>query len=491
MAKNKNLDKIPFDFFDKIGSRQYASRYYQTEYLNLIQELPDLDPVLRAKGKDISIYRDLLIDPHLSAMLEKRKAGVLSLEWTLTAGDSSARTLKFFKNYFGSSQNIDIYNIINQVLDCLYFGYQPFVIFWDKREDGFLIPRLEDRPQEYFFYDKDNQLRIRTKPGYIGILPEPFAFLVARNKPTYRNPYGEKLASRIFWPITFKKGGLKFWLTMSEKYGTPFIIGKQPRSTKKADAEKLADILNNMVQDAIAVINNDEEIDIKSDPFRASSSSLYSELVSFCNAEISKAVLTVANTSELGSVGSYAATKTQKEGEDSVNLSDIKIVETFFNTLISWTNTINFGNTPAPMFKLFEEEQVEKERSERDNNLQSQGVRFTREYYKTKYNLLDTEFELDDPAPSPPRRTDNQFKESTSFLLGEIESGIPDSALQLQMQQSLKPVFELISSTQDYGDLLSKIAALYPEMKTTQLESLLQKAIFYAEIFGRFDASKN
>lgn len=479
------------------SSQQFATRQYQTNYFALISELPDPDPVLQSIGKSSSVYRDLLIDPHLSAVIKKRKSGVLSMKWQIDKKDASTRQHKFFQDYFNKSENIKIYNTINMILESIYFGYQPFAVWW-QYQGGLMVPKIEDRPQEYFFYDKENQLRIRQRGSLEGIIPDPYSFIVARNEPSYINPYGDKIASKVFWPATFKKGGFKFWLTMSEKFGTPFIIGKQPRGTKKEDAEKLAEILDEMIQDAVAVINSDEEIDIKSDPFRTSSSNLYSDLVAYCNSEISKAVLTVANTTELGDVGSYAATQTQLEGEEEVNLSDVNIVEEVFNTLINWANQINFGNSPAPVFRLFWEGEVKKPLSERDGNLTNQGVKFTAEYYAEKYNLIPGKhFTLGHNEP----QTDS-FSEPVSpvspvspeFAEGSPVSPVVTSlsnTLQLQMTQTLKPVMDLINSTDDYQEIITKLADLYPEMKTTQLESLLEKTIFYSELIGRFDAAKN
>lgn len=35
-----------------------------------------------------------------------------------------------------------------------------------------------------------------------------------------------------FWPVAFKKGGMKFWLRFAEKFGSPWVIGKHPRGRK-------------------------------------------------------------------------------------------------------------------------------------------------------------------------------------------------------------------------------------------------------------------
>jgi len=94
-----------------------------------------------------------------------------------------------------------------------------------------------------------------------GVLADPLAFIVAWHKSTYTNPYGEKLASKIFWSVMFKKAGLKFRLKMSKKYGIPFLFGKTPKSTTQEKRQDFLEMLSNMVQDGVAVINKEDAVE--------------------------------------------------------------------------------------------------------------------------------------------------------------------------------------------------------------------------------------
>jgi phage gp29-like protein len=413
--------------------------------------------------------------------------------WEIKGSGNNKAEVEFLTNYF---EEIQLHNLTDNILDAVYYGYQPFVIYWDLI-NGKRIPRIEDRPQEYFFYDQENNFRIRSRNNPNGILAEELAFLVARYKPSYLNPYGNRIAAKVFWPIAFKKGGLKFWVTMTEKYGMPFLIGRQPRGTKKEDQTKLADMLEQMVQDAIAVINDDEKIEIVESPFKDASVNLYKELLEFCNKEISKAVLTVTNTTEIGSVGSFAASKTQREGEQDVNLSDVKLVEQTINKLIQYIHALNFGSGPAPKFILYDEESVDKVLAERDEILSRTGVKFSKKYIKKSYNLEDDDFDL---TVSSVNNTDvnaiTEFSSQPEILspkksresIDELMTKIPSSLLQLQMEQTMKPVIDLISSAKDYSEIQKGLYKLYPEMDNSQMESLLEKSIFISELWGRANA---
>lgn len=478
------------NFANKLNTQQeLVSRERQLNYFSSLTYLPDPDPVLRAKGIDIITYRELLVDAHLSAVLEKRKAGVLSLLWEIKENSTPKREMKFFNDYFNS---IDVYGLIDNILNCIYYGYQPFVIYWDLIE-GKRIPRIEDRPQEYFFYDIYNQLRIKSKSDPQGIIADELSFIVSRFKPSYLNPYGDRAAAKIFWPVAFKKGGIKFWLTMTEKYGMPFLVGKVPRGSKDKDIDKLSLMLENMIQDAIAVINNDESVEIKESASKSASADLYERLVAFCNAEISKAILTVTNTVELqGGVGSYAASKTQKAGEEDTNLSDQRIVENILNRIISLTHNLNFSSGNAPKFNLYSEEGIDKIVAERDEILTRVGVKFSKSYIKKTYNLEEDEFEIEVPAKAEQQL--NDFAESITKMsdaeIGNLLENIPDKLLQLQIEQVLKPVIDLINKSNDYSEIQKNLAKQFPKMNTSQLESLLEKAIFISEIWGRLNAEE-
>lgn len=373
-----------------------ANREAQMGYYSWLTRLPDPDPILIAQGTDISVYRDLKIDSHLSAVLTKRKTGVESMEWEIRGNGASKRIVKFFENLFNE---LELPDIMTKILDCVYFGYQPFLINWDLK-DGMRIPRLEDRPPDYFFFDTANKLRIRTKDS-VGVEADPRIFITAVYNGDYLNPYGDRVAKKVFWPVTFKRGGMKFWLKMTEKYGMPFAVGRVPKNSDKLMREKLASMLHNMVQDAVAVINDDESIDLKEAGGKSASSQLYKDFANFLNYEISKAVLTVVNTVELGDSGSYAASETQFHGEGKLNVSDTKLIIKFFNKLIRLTTDINFGPLAiAPKFSQYEATDIDKNLAERDNILTQQGVKFTKEYYKKNYNLQDDDFEI--LAPETP-----------------------------------------------------------------------------------------
>lgn len=340
LLNNKKLNK---KITDEIATRKRALNFY-----SLANILPDPDIVLRKQGKDMRIYRELLCDPHVFACVQSRKAGVLSLDWELNRGSDKDKNIEEIENLL---KKLNIYKLISDILDCTQFGFQPLEIIWKRYKNGRILPeKIVAKPPEWFCFDDDNNLKFRTKKNYYGELLPDKKFLLAQNNPTYNNPYGERTLSRVFWAVTFKKGGMKFWVVFTEKYGMPHLIGKHPRGATKAETDSLADMLEDMVQDAIAVIPDDSSVEIQ-EANKTSSADIYEKLIDKMNSEISKAVLGQTLTTEIGSNGSYAASNTHMEVRQDIIDSDKKLVESVINQLIQWIYEINYGqNAEVPNY---------------------------------------------------------------------------------------------------------------------------------------------
>ena len=70
-------------------------------------------------------------------------------------------------------------------------------------------------------------------------------FILIQNRPSYANPYGSKLFYKLYWPVTFKRNGLRWWTQFIEKSGQDTIDEFQAEIDKSKSYEDAADrILN-------------------------------------------------------------------------------------------------------------------------------------------------------------------------------------------------------------------------------------------------------
>lgn len=475
-------------------TQEIATRQNFDKIVTYWNMLPDPDPILRKIGKDITTYRELMTDPHLFSTIQQRKSGVLSLNWELQQQESIQNEFDLINNVL---IGLNLENLIDQLLNTPLFGFTVFEIIW-KKEGNYLIPdRIEEKPQEWFFFDQYNNLNLKKKfnPN-LGIndgeIVNPLKFILVQHKPTYQNPYGERVLSRCFWPVTFKRGGLKFWITFTEKYGNPFLIGKLPRGSAQQDIDNLLLSLENMVQDAVAVIPDDSSIELK-EAQRSSSVEVFKELMNFQNSEISKAILTQTLTTEVQDTGTYAASQTMGDMLDKVHKSDKRIIERAINKIIDLIYQVNFNSANKPKFILYADEDVDKLLAERDQILVNTGIKFTKDYYIRNYNLLPEDFDIIEKSVNPEfvekRNVGTKLALSDENLTEDTINQLPDKLLQLQIESTLKPVLSLIEKGESYESIMEELAKTYPAMNTNQLEELLTKLLFISEITGRNSAS--
>lgn len=350
---------------------------------------PDPDSILASQGRGISLYRELLSDPHVKACTMSRKSGVVCKSWQLT-GDEPV--LNVIKDVFAS---VDIPKLIGEILNAPLFGYQPIEVIW-QFSAGFIVPlKVEAKPQEWFCFDKENNLRLKTQKNiYEGEIVPDKKFLCPKYNPTYLNPYGEKLLSSVFWPVTFKKGGIKFWVSFTEKYGMPWAMGKIPRQTLEAEAIRLRDALENMVQDGVAVFDDNCSVELVESGSKAQSADIYSKLVQFNNEEISKAILGQTLTTQIGDVGSYSASRVHSDIRDDILSSDVRLVESTLNQLIAWIVELNYPSAAPVKFEFKDEDTLKASLATRDKLLKDTGVNFTKEYFIKNYGLAEVDFDL-------------------------------------------------------------------------------------------------
>lgn len=264
----------------------------------------------------------------------------------------------------------------------------------------------------------------------------------------------------------------------------PYIIGKLPRGIEKEKYNALLKSLDNMVQDAVAVIPDDGSVEVK-EFARQSSVESYERFLYFMNTEISKAIITQTLTTEVQDKGTYAASSTHQQQLQAVVKADKRIVQSFVNKLIKYITLLNFGDVQTPIFKFTEEERIDKTLAERDEILSRTGIKFTKKYFVKTYK-----FDEDDIEENISDAGNNEFAESDKNVTEtktQLDYTPNDKLLQLQTEQILKPIFDLINNSAEYDEIMNKLAETYPKMNTNQLEAMLTKIIFIAETSGRLN----
>lgn len=449
--------------------------------------LPNPDPILKAQGKDITVYRDLRSSALVGGNIRRRKAAVLALERGIKRGQAPIKVESFIRDWL---MDLDLDRIVRELLDAPLFGYQPVELMWQPLGMHLVPEDLLGKPAEWFFYDKDNELRFRSKDaGQDGELCDPQRFVVARQDATYANPYGFPDLSMCFWPAMFMKGGLKFWVQFTEKYGSPWVIGKHPRGATDAETDLLLDSLEAMVQDAVAAIPDDSSVEIKEASGKAGSATVYRELLEYCRSEINVAMLGQNQTTEKES--NRASAEAGAEVTKDIRDGDAGIVASALNACIRLVVDLNFGtDVVAPLYELWEQEEIDKTLAQRDKSLTESGVRFTDAYWKRTYNLEDG-----DLADTPEPAASSEFAEPTlkpildQVALDQVITSLPAELLQEQSEQVTASVIDALLRARTDTEALGLLAEAYPTMDDQALQENLTRLLFVADIWGRLNAS--
>jgi len=539
---------VPLDqmkLTQEIATRNFA----YGSFPGFFNYLPDPDPILRNMGRDQTVYKDLLSDDQVGPLFNRRKNLTKSLDWGVEQGDATDKEVEICELTIRllADQRTKMKDIISQSLNPIGFGYSVFEIVW-AWIDGKLLPvSLQEKPREWFVFNQNNELVYKSKDNFDGVVvigpstpPElKYKFILLQNDPSYDNPYGDKALARCFWPVTFKRGGMRFFGKFVNKYGMPFLFGKLPRNATTEQHLDLLGKLENMVEDAVGTGPDDSSLQIL-EAGKTSSADIYERYINICNNSISKAILTNALSTELQKVGSRASTETGAETiEGNLSEEDRDFPAELFNQLFKWVIDLNIGSGLYPTFKAFEEEDVRKDLADRDAVLTEKiGVKFKKNYLIDHYNINEDEFELEQntetiiqsPARldstslieskrvasiknpesniqtelSSPlvRKKDGWVKRFFNWISGErielsteksqteniadqLSNALPDKLLQFQMEEVMKPVFELASQSNSYDEFKNGLTALYPKMNSAQLEDLATKVFLIADLEGK------
>ena len=499
--KNPGTVRNRDENFQLKKKKEIYSRANSVDAFHTAEVLLNPDPVLITRLRDWHNYRDIFWDPHLTAVVSSRKAKTLGKKWFITQNESSEQVHKFVEKAFTL---FDVNRSTNEILDALLFGMQPMEPIWAKPVDfdgeGKIFPiEFTGRPPWWFQYDNENLLRFRTMANsWPGEKIKNYSLIVPRNNPKYDNPYGESLYSKIYWSLNFKKAAFKFWIEFAEKYGSPFIEGKVPRNAGDEEYDALFDRLTEGTKGSVFVIPSDAEI-ILHDGTK-SKGEVYKELIDFANSEISKAILGQTLTTEAGDKGARALGEVHENVADDLAESDEMLCEGCFNQLIKWIVDINFGEGfPVPEFKYEHEEDIKKDRVERDKGLKELGVKFNDKYFIKNYNLNEDEFkmvEVEDPnklkdakdkikgkIKEKPEFAEAKTPEDQKALDAFIESLTPEY-LQSLSNPLVDPIIKLVEGASSYSEIQDKLLGLVAKIDPSLLEKDLGKAMFNSENLG-------
>lgn len=466
------------------------------EFSSALAYLPNPDDILKAQGGSVKVYRQMR-DGHLTSVRQKRFAAVTARPWTIDGSKSDPEKAKIIEEHLW---NLDIRDTITQMMAALDYGHAEHEIVWkdvDTEVGKIILPiKIIDRKQEWFKFNDAGELKFQTKNNQFLDAP-PMKFIITRNKPSSSNPYGEALRGDCFWPLAFKKGGLKFWMIYVEKFGIPKAIGKGPSSMTDIEQKKFLKSLYSLVRDAVAVIPQNGSIELLESKLSGGSILPQEAIVRWADSEMSKVWLgETLTTEQTSSGGTQAMATVHNDVRSDLALDDVAMIEKSFNMLIRWIWQINWPNEKIiPWMNIILPKDLQIARVDRDAKLSTSfGVRFNKQYITDVFGIDSKYFEIVEPTiqqgPSFAEKTTlSSFADSIDVASGikDILAGISEDDLQEQIEELAKPIINLAENCGSYADFEKALNDALPTINGKKLEDSIMKCMLLSEMVGRID----
>jgi phage gp29-like protein len=477
---------------------EVASRSLAWDYSAMVGLLPDPDPILRKRGDGAEILEELTADGKVLTAIQTRKLGSLKREYEFNPGtvdgQTDARAEQLCKDLAADLEDVGMYELLSGLLDAPYYGMTPAELFWEPRDGSVHLTKVRVLPNRWFGFDQENDPRFRSMANQTEGDEIPWGKMVfARHFPTYDNPFGLRLLSRCLWPVAFKKGGTKFWVTFAEKYGMPFLVGKYRQGASPDEQQTLLSALAKMVQDAVAAIpegNVIEFLDKGGSSGTGGATDTFDRLRSAMDAEISQVLMGQTLTAQVGDKGSYAASKTHEDVLEDYREADQRMVKGVMDEIGKIYRDINAPEVPAPVFSWFESEDPQKDFADRDKTLTDSGLKIKKAYYVRRYGFQEDEIEVGEAPMTPekqePSSKEQEFAEESGA--GSIEEALLSWARQHAGHEAgsmIDAAEELLGQVESLEQFRERLIDLFSGTAPERLGEIMARMDLLSNLAGR------
>lgn len=473
-------------------------------YAGWINRLENPDPTLRteAGGKGLKLYDEVDRDSHAGGVLQSRKLAVTGKDWEIITAKSATKAgrpavtpqdeaiAEFVKNTLLSC-NFNQARL--ELLQAILYGFYIAEVLWEFADGAVKIKKIIGKHPRRFCFTSERELRLLTPHNMIDGEIVPDRKFIIFTFADSDNPYGKGLGRTLWWPVWFKKHGIKFWLIFLEKFGMPTAVGKYPPGTDPKQQQALLDAIDAIQQETGVKIPDTMAIDLL-EASRTGKAS-YESLCDYMDKQISKAVLCQTATTE-GTPGKLGNEEAQGETKQEVIEADADLLDDCLNeTLIRWIVDFNFPALKEyPKIKTRAEKKPDlRKQSEIDKTVTADiGVPVGKKYFYETYGIPEPDADEDLVTPAQPVRPQagGEFAERKSRYTPEqenIEGLVAETTKQAQAAMSgiLEPVKKMIAKAKSLEDLRDNILQIYSEMDPSELEELVARSIYIADLYGR------
>lgn len=472
--------------------------------------LTPFDSVLRNRGGDLSIYQQVRSDEEVKATFGQRQSAVVKCEWRVDAGGDRRRDKQAAQWLQQQLAKRQWDNVTEKMLFGVFYGYAVAEIVYGVDEGKIGISAIKVRDRRRFRYGKDGDLRLLTQASLFEGIPceRPYFWDFCTGADHDDEPYGLGLAHWLYWPVLFKRNGIKFWLTFLEKFGMPTGLGKYDPDATDGERAKLLAATRAIHQDSGIIIPKGMELSLVE--ASRSGTADYKSLYDTMNAAIQKATLGQTATTQ-GTPGKLGNEDQQGQVKDDIVKADADLVCASFNDrvvpqLMAW----NFPDAELPrVWRATEQDEDLNTRAERDGKIYSWGFKPELAYVHEQYGgqWVDRQASsAPDLAATPSAIAGADFadvgrtvvqllhRHGASFAEGEADLS-PTIPLARQLDRKLQPIGSewieqirtLVMNAETFEQLQEGLLAMSTDMDLDEYAQVLAEASTAAALAGRAD----
>lgn len=499
--------------------QEIATRRKDIVYPYYSRLLSEEDGTLATRGgsRGIRIYDEIERDAYAYACLHKRKMAVIGRAWHVEPASEAPldkRAADIVQAQFEAVQfDVICYNLLDGILK----GYAVGEVMWGVDGSEVVVDRVIQRNAARFMFDLEDRLRLRTpeRPVEGELMPDR-KFVVHSVGSKIGSPYGLGLGSVLFWPVFFKRQGIQFWLTFADKFGAPTTVGKYPNGTSQPDQDKLLDALRALSRETQVAIPEGMTVELL-EAQRSGSVTTYESLLRYMDEQIAHAVVgDAAGGKDSGGALASAAILRNEVRMELVQADSDVLSATLNHTLCQWITEYNVpGANPPTIWREAEATEDLKARAERDKLLVDMGFRPSLEYInetyggewteapKPKTSALKTAANPNGLTPSPlagegggegggkgEEFAEADGRPAMQALLDAVKR-LPGGEIDAAIRKSLAPVLDALKTAGSPEAAIGALGEQYPNMDFAELEELIARALYIAELWGLMTADSD
>lgn len=429
-------------------------------YIASIKTNPDT--VLASRGISLDVYDELLRDDQVRSTLQQRRTAVTGTEWTVEPGGDTPLDQEAADFIREQLSRLEFDDRTDKMLYGIFYGWAVAECMWGLDGNRITLDALRVRERDRFGFNHRGDLMLITAQRPQGVPMPPRKFWTFTAGASHDdNHYGLGLAHSLYWPVFFKRNGIKFWLIFLEKFGMPTALAKLPpgQYDQVAERNKALVALRQIQTDAGVVIPDSMVVELVE--AARSGTADYDGLRSAMDAAIAKVVLSQTMTTDNGS--SLSQAQVHAGVAEAVVKSDADLIcSSFARGPIRWLVEWNFPGAAIPrVWRVTSPPEDLNARAERDGKVAALGYEPTEDYIAETYGPGWRKKEA--PAMPPPAfgPLPAEFAEISALAENRVghradQQALVDAASLLSTRyRDLygKRVEQLVSYLEESGDL--------------------------------------